>query len=461
LRRVAAFVAITAVVGASMAWVSAEAARVAGLVNVAGSQPLPDKRLPGWIAIEKVSDGCGQEGSLFRAHDQTYETDSGRKIRVDFTEACNLHDAAYSGALVWDSINGGFVDFSNPRWTKAAINEKFKHDLQRLCFRAFPNAAAMGAEKALLTCLTSRDVRKFATWGALSFYDIVNSLFGASPRERINITARWKNAARSWPLCDVAANQPMTITQTGRQVTAEWLHGTAGQYGEFRGTFITGGNEGDDVVVGEYTITDGKGGRKVSGGDMTFKVISEDKIDFNGAGSGGTMLRSGRSTQGLRRAAAVPRCKKPAGTTKTAKPAGAASGRTATKLRLTLVGPQGTAWSERDLKTLKVTATPADPTVNAKITETVTGTATLTGGSLAPGEVLFVFATRRTADGLEYVYLCTGKGSCSFTMPADAPGRAGLEEAIAQICAGVPPKTNLGQGCVTSFNLRVDVRWSE
>src|SRR5690348_15379707 len=171
--------------------------------SAAGSFPLPEKRPPGWIAVDKVANGCGQEGSLFRAHDQTYETDRGEQVTVDFTESCDLHDAAYSGALVWDAISGKFVDFSDPKWTKDAINEKFKHDLQRLCFRAFPDAAGMGAENALLECLTSRDVRKNATWGALSFYDIVNSLFGASPRARIDLSAHWNNTDRSWPLCDV------------------------------------------------------------------------------------------------------------------------------------------------------------------------------------------------------------------------------------------------------------------
>ena len=86
--------------------------------DVPRAHPLPSKRPPGWIAIEKVSDGCGQEGSPFRAHDQRYENDDGETITVDFNEACNLHDAAYSGAYVWDSINGRFVDFSKPFWTK-------------------------------------------------------------------------------------------------------------------------------------------------------------------------------------------------------------------------------------------------------------------------------------------------------------------------------------------------------
>jgi hypothetical protein len=300
LRVVAAFVALITFAGAATV-----------VANAAGSHPLPDKRPPGWIAIEKVSDGCGQEGSLFRAHDQTYETDKGQKVNVDFNEACNLHDAAYSGALVWDSINGSFIDYSEPRWTKAAINEKFKHDLQRLCFRAFPDAAGTGAENALLTCLTSNDVRKFGTWGALSFYDIVNSLFGASPRERIDLTSNWKNTAVGFPLCDIAGNDPMTIKQNGREVTAEWQNGTGSQYGHFRGTLITGGNEGEDVVVGEFTILDAQAGAKVSGGAMTFNVTSADTIDFNGTGIGGTMVRVGRSTQGVGLSTAFPRCRVP------------------------------------------------------------------------------------------------------------------------------------------------------
>ena len=289
--------------------VSVEAGKVGEVPNAKGTHPLPQKRPPGWIAIEKVSDGCGQEGSLFRAHDQTYESDDGQKITVDFTEACDLHDAAYSGAYVWDSINGRFVDFRKPAWTKKEINEEFKKNLQRLCFRKFSGKDSHW-EKALLQCLTSNDVRKGGTWGALSFYDIVTSLFGASPRERIDLSGQWKNTALGWPLCDLAVGR-WTIRQTGRKVEAEWDHGTAGQHGTFSGTFITGGDEGDDVVQGSFTITQGKGGAKVSGGQMTFKVISGEKFDFNGAGAGGTMVQAARSTQGLLRSAAPPRCKRP------------------------------------------------------------------------------------------------------------------------------------------------------
>ena len=91
----------------------------------------------------------------------------------------------------------------------------------------------------------------------------------------------------------------------------------------------------------------------------------------------------------------------------------------------------------------------------------VTGTAQLVGGSLAAGEILLVYASHKTPDSAELVILCAGKGSCSFTMPTNPPGRAAREEAVAYICLGVPPKTNLGQGCLHQFDLRVDVQWTE
>lgn len=314
---VAAFV--VSVSGARAATVSAEAGNVAKVMSATRPHPLPDQQPPGWIAIDKVSDGCGQKGSLFRAHDQTYVSDDGEELTVDFTEACDIHDAAYSGALVWDAINGQFIDFSDSYWTKTRIDVKFKLDMQRLCFRKFPGDARWA--NALHQCLTSDAIAKGATWGAMSWYRVVRDL-GASPRERISLTGRWKNTAPGWPVCDIGAH-PWTITQSrsthnarfeptgGREVTAAWEHGaTSGEHGQFRGTFITGDKEGDDFVRGSFTIT--RGGQKVTGGEMSFKVFSEDKFDFNGTGvPGGNMARGARSNQGrLLLSTAPPRCKK-------------------------------------------------------------------------------------------------------------------------------------------------------
>ena len=309
--------------GVRVATASAEADRAAKVMNATAVQPLPDKRPPGWIALDQVSDGCGQAGSEFKAHDQTYKSNNGQSLTVDFTDACNLHDAAYSGALVWDRINGQFIDFSDSYWTKAQINEKFRLDLQRLCLKKFPpgqDAPDAPWRGALELCLGSDNLIPGSTWGALSWHRVVTQISGVNPRERINLAGQWKNTALGWPLCDIGAAHPMSITQSrvehnarfepvgGREVKAEWAHGTAGQRGEFRGTLITGDKEGDDVVEGSFTITEG--GRKVKGGDMSIKVISADKFDFNGSGVGGSMERKARSTQGLLLSTAPPRCKK-------------------------------------------------------------------------------------------------------------------------------------------------------
>ena len=87
------------------------------------------------------------------------------------------------------------------------------------------------------------------------------------------------NTALGWPLCDIGAAHPMTITQSPHPSTMPgsnpWAGekvrggvcrtGQQGQHGTFRGTLITGDKEGDDVVVGTFTITQGGkqgGGRR-------------------------------------------------------------------------------------------------------------------------------------------------------------------------------------------------------
>jgi hypothetical protein len=325
--------------GAAAATASVETTVASKVLNDFGPQPVPDKRPPGWIAIEKVTDGCGQEGSAFRAHDQVYTSTDGQKLKVDFTDACDLHDAAYSGALVWDRINGQFIDFSDPYWTKERINDKFRLDLQRMCFRNFPpvqDATGPRWKTAFETCLGSDELNstliRGKTWGALSWHRAV-LLSGVNPRKRVDLAGKWKNTALGFPLCDIGAAHPMTITQGriehnarfeptgGREVVAEWIHGTGGYVGKFKGTLITGDQEGDDVVVGTFTVTEG--GNKVGGGPMTIKITSEDRFDFNGTGQGGTMVRQARSTQGLLLSIAKPRCEK-SGTSQQPKPKGAA-----------------------------------------------------------------------------------------------------------------------------------------
>ena len=104
------------------------------------------------VPIESVSNGCGGAGwdSLVRAQNYLGNTsvykDSNKNplatsYSVSFADACNLHDAGYSGAVVRDKIRGGIKDFR--RWTRRQIDEKFLADMRALCERQIPATAAI------------------------------------------------------------------------------------------------------------------------------------------------------------------------------------------------------------------------------------------------------------------------------------------------------------------------------
>jgi hypothetical protein len=259
--------------------------------------PLPAKRPPGWIAIEAVSNGCGpgkaqaEPGAINKLTDSSTFGNGNPfdpSFTVNFRAACLLHDAGYSGALVWDRINGKFVDFRG--MTKKEVDDKFFDDMAKLCEAKIPARW----ETALKNCKEG-----------IGRYLIVRAGFGY--RDRVDLTGTWLNPAPGWPVCDVGAH-PWRITQTGRKVTARWRHGNGTQTGEFDGIFVTGDQAGDDRVEGTFTINDTNG--KVGGGSMTFVVKSEDGFDFNGGSVGGKMTR--RSTQGVAARVLPPRCRKPA-----------------------------------------------------------------------------------------------------------------------------------------------------
>jgi len=129
----------------------------------------------------------------------------------------------------------------------------------------------------------------------------------------------------------------------------------------------------------------------------------------------------------------------------------------ATHLRLTLTGAQGSAFQERDLVTNTVTQTPTPsgaPSIKAsssRTSETIAGTATV-DGPLAPGEVLYVYATAN----LLYHALCNGPSSCTFNVPREPPGTDRFDEVVAMICAGPPAAIT---GCGDPRIVEVDVDW--
>lgn len=259
---------------------------------------------PGFIELAAVSNGCG--GGVASSDPRYGDTSSYRDsitpgdiYTVNFREACNLHDAGYSGALVWDPFEGRYIDFSEPQWTQEKIDEKFLRDMRTLCDRQIP----AGKDNALEACKGLNGTQGVSAYGRYLFVRASGGLFY---KERVHLAGQWANTAPGWPVCDIGAH-PWTITQDKRTVTAKWRHGgTGNQIGHFTGTLTT--RDQDSVVKGTFTIMDG--GSKVAGGDMSWTVTSADKFDFNGtAVPGGTMKRKTRSTQGVGVASAPPRCK--------------------------------------------------------------------------------------------------------------------------------------------------------
>jgi hypothetical protein len=306
-RRAVAVVLVAALVVAAL-FAARAGARSEGIApNPPKFKLLPDKRPPGWVAIESVANGCGPgkasaepspaDASQFSNLDSLNPIDRAfEAVEVNFRAACELHDAGYSGALVWDKINGQFIDFRDAKWTRAAVDQKFKEDMEKLCVEQVPADAPLALER----CKTG-GVR----------YRVVRAAGWVAYRPRLDLSGSWSNTADGWPLCDTAVGS-WTVKQSGRTVVADWQHGTAGSYGHFEGVYVTGDQAGDDRVVGTYTITESKGGPKVSGGTMTWNVAaSGERLDFNGSLPAGTLLLTERATQALHSVRALPKCAKP------------------------------------------------------------------------------------------------------------------------------------------------------
>lgn len=103
------------------------------------------------VPISSVSNGCGGAGwdSLvgiqnYFGNGSVYRNSNinprAKAYRVNFRDACNLHDAGYSGAIVKDKLHGGkIVDFRG--WSRAAVDAKFLDNMRLLCRRAIPARA--------------------------------------------------------------------------------------------------------------------------------------------------------------------------------------------------------------------------------------------------------------------------------------------------------------------------------
>jgi len=188
----------------------------------------------------------------------------GQRYTVTFNEACDLHDAGYSGAKVIDPINGGTIDYYT--WTQKMVDDKFLAEMRKLCQTQIP-ASARIAEK---DCEATGG---YTSLVAETRYNFVRSQGYHFYRARPNLRGTWTGGGVT-----------MQITQDLRSISGKPQVGDV--HGEFRGTLIS--RDQDSLIEG-FAHTSA---------NATFKSINivvdpdtPDQLRFTGSPISGTLTR--------------------------------------------------------------------------------------------------------------------------------------------------------------------------
>jgi hypothetical protein len=269
---------------------------------VAGLTPQPAGELPaGGVDISTVSNGCGGghwtvvplqnmigNSSVYRDSNNPL----GKRYSVDFKAACDLHDAGYTGAKVWDAVNGRWIDYFG--WTREEVDRKFFEDMRKLCAAQIPADAPV----ALADCKGRGGKTSF---GAETRYNFVRD-HGLGYRTRPNLNGEWRLGGNCLGASD------LRVTQHGRLVTASWkfsdqpppLGSGVTSVHHFSGLLVTHDPPENDVVIGSETVRPRSGA--ATSGPMRLILNGETMDQFemtvNASGSTVPVLRdSKRSTQ--------------------------------------------------------------------------------------------------------------------------------------------------------------------
>ena len=234
------------------------------------------------VPIESVANGCG--GGVASTEPRFGDTSTylnsnnplGTRYTVNFRDACNLHDAGYSGAKVLDKLNGGApIDYF--KWNQLQVDNKFYADMQLLCIKQVPAAAPV----ARADCLARGGK---TSWGAETRYNFVRTAGSHFWRARPSLGGMWTQG-------DGADRITVTISQSVRYVGAHWeiSDGQNIQRGEFRGTLIS--QDQDSVARGSARLENAD---KSMQRPMTITADPDtpNQVILSGGGLAGTFTRS-------------------------------------------------------------------------------------------------------------------------------------------------------------------------
>jgi hypothetical protein len=239
--------------------------------------PLPDAL----VSLASVSNGCGGGTASTdpRWGDTSTYLDSnnplGTRYTVNFREACNNHDAGYSGAKVRDAMSGKVIDFFT--WTQKQVDDKFLAEMRTLCDQQIPATAPV----ALADCKARGGKTSL---GAESRYNAVRLAGHKFWRQRPKLRGAWNNKS------DPEA-PGLTIVQTLRSVRATWRGDKdhPGLRGEFRGTLIS--RDQDSIIKGFAKVTY-QGKTVTRPMHINADPDTPNVIEVGGPGIAGSMARS-------------------------------------------------------------------------------------------------------------------------------------------------------------------------
>lgn len=175
---------------------------LAGLTTPASADTLPGNTPATPVSPTVYSNGCGGDTGIgvvtnllnwfldtARYKDSWYNP-LAPTYTADFRAACDLHDSGYSGGVVYDTVNGGVVDYRG--WSRAQVDAKFLADLRTLCTRQIPlvsyswyQPGTKGVAREKCQGSGSFNLAGVYYKGAVDYYDAVRSLgssyFDANP----------------------------------------------------------------------------------------------------------------------------------------------------------------------------------------------------------------------------------------------------------------------------------------